>query len=479
MAVPSVSLDMNMNELRKAFYSIANQPSLQILVLAGLGCLQQDLAQPSTSANKPPATPGCSLMGAIGETSPEIKFGSLFWPAPSDTSSHGGQHRRPRGHDAQTISAEFYQKRRAEHKALRETCQELASELKLDYKASCRMKLQRLRDYTRDLQRRQAVARAAAEKTAAQKAADNAAAQAAAEKNAAASKPAATPEEPSTQLGLNITQPATTPGSTCLATNSQNVMPVLGVPDSPPVNDAAASKTAGPGSPHTPSPEEGKQVTKTKGAEWHRDPLGRLTREVPNQFAVETTRWGLSEVLGRVELTAEDRKDISAGFTHRYDCVLEYLEEGQVATTGTRLSLEAMLRVRHQLVYFLSAEHLENNAHARSLYKSNGERFYVKDFMSWPSMAGLTEMEVINVCQSLTDEWEDYEIGLCISTDSYEESEEMTEGEESETTEEFIFQWWELTDEERASANLREVFVMSDRCKSFFMRSEAAIRSEL
>ena len=99
--------------------------------------------------------------------------------------------------------------------------------------------------------------------------------------------------------------------------------------------------------------------------------------------------------------------------------------------------------------------------------------------MSWPSMAGLTEMEVIDGCHSLTNEWEDYEIGLCISTDSYEESEEMTEGEESETTEEFIFEWWELTDEERASANLREVFVMTDRCDGFFMRSEAAIGSEL
>ena len=93
--------------------------------------------------------------------------------------------------------------------------------------------------------------------------------------------------------------------------------------------------------------------------------------------------------------------------------------------------------------------------------------------MSWPSMAGLTEMEVINVCHSLTDEWEDYEIGLCISTDSYEES-EMTE-------EEVIYGWTsvELTDEERASANLREVFAVSDRCDRFFKRSEAAIRSEL
>ena len=70
-------------------------------------------------------------------------------------------------------------------------------------------------------------------------------------------------------------------------------------------------------------------------------------------------------------------------------------------------------------------------------------------------------------------------MGLCISTDSYEESEEMTEGEESETTEEFIFEWWELTDEERASANLREIFAVSGRCNRFFKRSEAAIRSEL
>ena len=140
-----------------------------------------------------------------------------------------------------------------------------------------------------------------------------------------------------------------------------------------------------------------------------------------------------------------------------------------------------MLRVRHQLVYFLSAEHLENNAHARSLYKSNGERFYVKDFMSWPSMAGLTEMEVIDGCHSLTNEWEDYTIGLCISSDSFEESAEMTEGEESVRTEEFIYEWTELTDEEIASANLREVFAVSERCDrcSFFKHSEATIRSEL
>jgi hypothetical protein len=142
-----------------------------------------------------------------------------------------------------------------------------------------------------------------------------------------------------------------------------------------------------------------------------------------------------------------------------------------LATARIRLSLEAVIRVRHQLGYVLSAEHLENNAHARSLYKSNGERFYVKDFMSWPSMAGLTEMEVISVCESLTGEWEDYEISLCISSYSYEES-DMTE-------EEFIDSFLELTDEEKASANLREVFVVSVRCDRFFKRSEAAIRYEL
>ena len=104
----------------------------------------------------------------------------LIPPAcPSVTSSHEGQHSRPRWHDAQTIGKEFYRERREEHKALRETCKELASELRLDYKASSRMRLRRLRDYTRDLQRRQAVARAAAEKTAAQNAADTAAQEAA------------------------------------------------------------------------------------------------------------------------------------------------------------------------------------------------------------------------------------------------------------------------------------------------------------
>ena len=234
-----------------------------------------------------------------------------------------------------------------------------------------------------------------------------------ADQETAEAKAAAAGEEPPTQLGLNITQPATTPGPTCLATNSQNVMPVLGVPGSPPVNDAAAPKAAEPGSPHTPSPEEEKQVTKPEGAEWRRTSRGRLAREEPNRFAGETARLGLSEALGRVELTAEDRQDISTGGTHRFD--LQRVEEGY--GTGARLSLEAVIRVRHQLDYFLSAEHLENNAHARSLYKSNGMKFYVRDFMSWPSMAGLTEREVISVLESLSgDDRECFEIGLWIAS---------------------------------------------------------------
>ena len=157
-----------------------------------------------------------------------------------------------------------------------------------------------------------------------------------------------------------------------------------------------------------------------------------------------------------------------------------YWHEGLVATTGTRLSLEAVIRVRHQLDYFLSAEHLENNAHARSLYKSNGMKFYVKDFMSWPSMAGLTEMEVISVLESLTGNDEEcYEIGLWIPADSYEVS--GSSDEEVSSDEEWADDgWWpQLSSGEKASANLREVFVVSDRCDRFFKRSEAAIRSEL
>ena len=194
----------------------------------------------------------------------------------------------------------------------------------------------------------------------------------------------------------------------------------------------------------------------------------------------QTARLGLSEVLGRAELTAEDWKEIGTGVSDQY-CGLEYLgvpgrgHHRDMATTRIRLSLEAVIRVRHQLDYFLSAEHLENNAHARGLYKSNGMKFYVKDFMSWPSMAGLTEMEIISVCKSLTFECGSLTEDLFISGDFFEKS-EMTEDSIEDGD---PYEWYDLTDEEKASANLREVFVMSDRCKSFFMRSEAAIRSEL
>ena len=62
---------------------------------------------------------------------------------------------------------------------------------------------------------------------------------------------------------------------------------------------------------------------------------------------------------------------------------------------------------------------------------------------------------------------------LFISGDFFEKS-EMTEDSNGDP-----YEWYDLTDEEKASANLREVFVMTDRCDGFFMRSEAAIRYEL
>ena len=82
--------------------------------------------------------------------------------------------------------------------------------------------------------------------------------------------------------------------------------------------------------------------------------------------------------------------------------------------------------------------------------------------------------EVISVFKTLTDEYEEEsELGLWrIPTDSYEDSVLSDE-------EEIDLEWWQLTDEEKASANLRKVFVMSGRCEDFFMRSEAAIGSEL
>ena len=84
-------------------------------------------------------------------------------------------------------------------------------------------------------------------------------------------------------------------------------------------------------------------------------------------------------------------------------------------------------------------------------------------------------MEIISVCKSLYDECERTE-GLCISGASYAHTSlnglEMTE-------EDDILDWYDLTDEEKASANLRKVFVMSGRCEDFFMRSEAAFGSEL
>ena len=84
-------------------------------------------------------------------------------------------------------------------------------------------------------------------------------------------------------------------------------------------------------------------------------------------------------------------------------------------------------------------------------------------------------MEIISVCMSLMDECAMSE-GLCISGASYAHT--SLKGSEM-TEEDDILDWYDLTDEEKASANLRKVFVMSGRCEDFFMRSEAAIGSEL
>jgi len=264
-----------------------------------------------------------------------------------------------------------------------------------------------------------------------------------ADQETAEAKASAAGEEPPTQLGLNITQPATTPGSTCLATNAQNVMPVLGVPGSPPVNEAAASKTAGPGPSRTPPPEEEKQVTKTKGVEWRREPHGRLAREeaenVPtSRFADEATRLGLSKNLESIELTATELK--------YFERKTNSAEDQQ---RGGRFSLEAAFRVYRQVEYFLSAEHLEDDMHARNLFESNGMGFYIKDLMSWSRLAGVTEMELMGVCDSFRHDksygWDDVYIHVSDDDD-----------------------WDNFTDEEKASADLKELLVGSVDCLRYF-----------
>jgi len=255
--------------------------------------------------------------------------------------------------------------------------------------------------------------------------------------------------EPPAQLGLNIIQPATTLGPTYLATNAQSVMPVLGVPGSPPVNEAAASKTAGPGPSRTPPPEEEKQVTKTKGAEWRREPHGRLAREeaenVPtSRFADEATRLGLSKNLESTELTATELKY----FERNTYGVQAWAKDQQ---RGGRFSLEAAFRVYRQVEYFLSAEHLEDDKHARNLFESNGMGFYIKDLMSWSRLAGVTEMELMGVCESFRHdksyEWDD--VYIHGSDDEY---------------------WDNFTDEEKASADLKELFVASADCERYFQK---------
>ena len=260
-------------------------------------------------------------------------------------------------------------------------------------------------------------------------------------------------------------------------------MPVLGAPGSPSEKEAAASKTAeaetaavGTTSSRTPSPQEETKVKEKMVTQQPRASNGRFViREKPendlaNRFTDEQARLGLSKALGILELTAEDLEDINTGRgLSRYERLGETLDGDW---GGGRFSEEAAIRVRRQVDYFLSVEDLENDAHARNFFKSNGIGFYVKDFMSWHRMAGLSAAEIVTVCESLSWDSDDRDVCLWLSDDFY----------------------WDITDEEKASAHFKEVFVSS--CREHYVStdetdretganivthecSEAAIRTEL
>jgi len=99
--------------------------------------------------------------------------------------------------------------------------------------------------------------------------------------------------------------------------------------------------------------------------------------------------------------------------------------------------------------YFLSAEHLEDDKHARNLFESNGMGFYIKDLMSWSRLAGVTEMELMGVCDSFRHDksygWDDVYIHVSDDDD-----------------------WDNFTDEEKASADLKELLVGSVDCLRYF-----------
>ena len=123
--------------------------------------------------------------------------------------------------------------------------------------------------------------------------------------------------------------------------------------------------------------------------------------------------------------------------------------------------MEGAIRVHRQVDYFLSVAHLENDAHARNLFKSNGMVFYVKDFMSWPRAAGITEREIVSVCVSLRNDDRYMYDDVCVYV-----SDDSTE-------------WEDLTDEEKATADLKDAFVMSDPCRCYVESSEASTKTEL
>ena len=170
-----------------------------------------------------------------------------------------------------------------------------------------------------------------------------------------------------------------------------------------------------------------------------------------SRFADEATKLDLSKTLGRIELTATELEFIEQ---NAYDVLYGKLDR----RGGGRFSVEATIRVQRQVEYFLSVAHLESDAHARNLFESNGMGFYVKDFMKLARMASVTEMELISVCESFRNDdrysWDD--VYIYVSDDD---------------------DWEDFADEEKASADLKELLVMSIPCARYVKSSKAATKN--
>ena len=79
MAVPTLTLDMDLDTLLKTFNGITDRPEFFLRALAGLGVLFERRLTLSS--------PGCHPTGDTLGASGNIQFGSVPYP-PSDTSSH-------------------------------------------------------------------------------------------------------------------------------------------------------------------------------------------------------------------------------------------------------------------------------------------------------------------------------------------------------------------------------------------------------